>query len=77
MDELDEIMEYANQKSNLTKVPFTLPNVRPGDLVLGKVKFIVKMVGEGGMYVQLLDFTPGEPPPQAPMGGGQIVPSPS
>jgi hypothetical protein len=75
---LDEIMESARIQSQLTRVPFTLPGVKPGDLVAGSVKFIVKMVDEGGMHVQLMEFTPVEAvQPQAQTGGGQISPSPS
>ena len=82
LDNLDEIMESASIRSQITRIPFTLPGVKPGDLVTGKVQFVVKMIDEGGMGVQLMEFTPGMPVEDTNTGnpgtgGGQIVPSPS
>ena len=78
-DELDEIMESASIRSQLTRIPFTLPGVKPGDLVNGTVAFIVKTLDEGGMGVQLMEFKPADAvqQDQPKMGGGQIIPSPS
>jgi len=83
LDELDTMMQSAKIQSQYTRIPFTLPGVKPGDMVMGKVKFIVKAIDEGGMQIMLMEFTPGMPGETSDtgnpgrLGGGQIIPSPS